>query len=190
MSASSSETGRLGAHAIVVLNDARRGRRVRIACRGASVLGMEMTLRGGESWQLQIPAASVIRTDAEVFPLAGTAAKVPLEQEPAHDFRHARAIGAQRLDHVYVDLQRDPDGRSRTRPRDPASGLGLAVRPESGVLLVFAADTVSRDVRRSMALEPMEGVADAFNRPDCADAIRLEPGAQRTFRWGVEIECP
>jgi aldose 1-epimerase len=43
-------------------------------------------------------------------------------------------------------------------------------------------------VRRSVALEPMESWADAFNRPDCADAIRLEPGAERRFACGVEIE--
>jgi aldose 1-epimerase len=52
----------------------------------------------------------------------------------------------------------------------------------------FTADTASRDVRRSVALEPMESMANAFDRPDCADAIRLLPGAERRFRCGVEIE--
>jgi aldose 1-epimerase len=47
---------------------------------------------------------------------------------------------------------------------------------------------VTRDVRRSVALEPMESMSNAFNRPDCADAIRLEPGAEREFRCGVEID--
>jgi len=55
-------------------------------------------------------------------------------------------------------------------------------------MLAFTADTVSRDVRRSLALEPMESLADAFNRADCADAIRLAPGAERFFRCGVEFE--
>jgi galactose mutarotase-like enzyme len=44
--------------------------------------------------------------------------------------------------------------------------------------------------RRAVALEPMECLPDAFNRPDCAEAIRLEPGAARTFRCGVEIDTP
>jgi aldose 1-epimerase len=34
----------------------------------------------------------------------------------------------------------------------------------------------------------MECMADAFNRPECAAAIRLEPGAERRFRCGVEVE--
>lgn len=57
-------------------------------------------------------------------------------------------------------------------------------------MLAFTADTVTRDVRGSIALEPMESWSDAFNRPDCAAAIRLEPGAERIFRCGVEIELP
>lgn len=141
-----------------------------------------------EGWQLQIPAACVIRTDAASIPLAGADAWVPLSAAPALDFRQPRTLGMQRLDHAFAALQPDPDGRVRTRLRDPASGLGVAVWQESGVLLAFTADTVSRDVRRSIALEPMEALADAFNRPDCADAIRLEPGAERQFRCGVEIE--
>ena len=76
----------------------------------------------------------------------------------------------------------------RTRLRDPASGLGLAVWQESGVLLAFSADTVSRDARRSLALEPMQSWSNAFNRSDCAQTIRLAPGAERHFRCGVEIQ--
>jgi aldose 1-epimerase len=72
--------------------------------------------------------------------------------------------------------------------RDPASGLRISMWQERGVVLVFTADTVSRDVRRAVAMEPMESMSNAFNRTDCADAIRLEPGAERVFRCGVEID--
>lgn len=141
-----------------------------------------------EDWELQVPALTLVRTDADYIPLPGAQAHVPMQEEPALDFRRPRRIGAYEINHAYAQLQIDADGRARTRLRDPASGLGLAVWQESGVMLVFTADTVTRDVRRSVALEPMESWADAFNRPDCADAIRLEPGAERRFRCGVEIE--
>jgi aldose 1-epimerase len=140
-----------------------------------------------DGWELQIPAACVIRTDADSIPLADAAARVPLIELPQLGFRQPRAIGTQRLDHAFAELQPDADGRARTRLRDRASGLGVAVWQESGVLLAFTADTVSRGVRRSVALEPMASLADAFNRSDCAGAIRLEPGAERIFRFGVEI---
>ena len=33
----------------------------------------------------------------------------------------------------------------------------------------------------------VETLTDAFNRPDCAADVRLEPGAVRTFAFGVEV---
>jgi len=94
------------------------------------------------------------------------------------------------LDHEYTDLQADADGYIRTHLRDPASGLAIAVWQERGVMHAFTADTAARDARRAVALEPMECMADAFSRPDCAQAIRLEPGAERRFRFGVEVQLP
>lgn len=143
-----------------------------------------------DQWELQVPAETIVRTDANYIPLPGRAAHVPMQEDPALDFRRPRLIGAHEINHAYAQLALDEDGRARTRLRDPDSGLGLAVWQESGVMLVFTADTVTRDVRRSVALEPMESWADAFNRADCADAIRLEPGTERRFRCGVEIELP
>ncbi|HEU4669296.1 MAG TPA: aldose epimerase [Dyella sp.] len=141
-----------------------------------------------ESWELQVPAATVVATDDDFIPLPGAAAHRPIDTEPALDFRAPRPVGALALNHAYADLRVDDDGCARTRLRDPASGLGLALWQERGVMLAFTADTVSRDVRGSLALEPMESWADAFNRPDCAGDVRLEPGAERSFRCGVEFE--
>jgi aldose 1-epimerase len=141
-----------------------------------------------DDWQLQIPAQTLIRTGADLIALAGAEAYVPLDDAPALDFREPRRIGDSILDQGYTDLDADADGRIRTRLRDPVSGLAIAVWQERGVMHAYTADTVSRDARRAVALEPMECMADAFNRPECAAAIRLEPGAERRFRCGVEIE--
>lgn len=143
---------------------------------------------GIEDWQLQIPAQTLIRTDADLIPLADQAAYVSLDAVPALDFRAPRRIGDAIIDQEYRDLDADPDGRIRTRLHDPVSGLGIAVWQEHGVMHAFTADTVSRDARRAVALEPMECMADAFSRPDCAAAIRLLPGAERRFRCGVEVD--
>jgi aldose 1-epimerase len=140
-----------------------------------------------DDWQLQIPAQTLIRTGADMIALAGDAAYVPLDAAPALDFRQLRPIGDSILDQGYTDLDADADGRMRTRLRNPGSGLSIAIWQESGVMHAFTSDTVSRDVRRAIALEPMECMADAFNRPECAQAIRLEAGAERSFRCGVEL---
>ncbi|OOG43520.1 aldose epimerase [Rhodanobacter sp. C05] len=141
-------------------------------------------------WQLQIPAQTMIRTDADLIALAGMAAYVALDDAPALDYREPRLLGDSILDQGYTDLEADTDGRIRTHLRDPASGLAIAVWQERGVMHAFTADTVSRDARRAIALEPMECMADAFNRPECAEAIRLLPGAERSFRCGVEFQLP
>lgn len=140
-----------------------------------------------DDWELQIPAQTLIRTDANLIALPGSAAYVDLDDAPALDFREPRLIGGSILDQGYTDLDADADGRIRTRLRDPASGRSVAVWQEHGVMHAFTADTISRGVRRAVALEPMECMANAFNRDDCAAAIRLEPGAARRFRCGVEI---
>jgi aldose 1-epimerase len=143
-----------------------------------------------DGWQLQIPAQTLIRTDAQLIALPGAAAYVSLDYAPALDFREPRLLGDSILDQGYTDLEADTDGRIRTRLRLPDDSLGIAVWQERGVMHAFTADTVGRDVRRAIALEPMECMANAFDRPDCADAVRLLPGAERHFRCGVEIELP
>ena len=140
-----------------------------------------------DSWELQIPAQSLIRTGADLIALAGEQAYVALDDAPALDFREPRLVGPSIIDQGYTDVEADADGRIRTRLRDPAGGWALALWQESGVVHAFTADTVSRGVRRAIALEPMECMADAFNRPECAAAIHLQPGAERQFRCGVEV---
>ncbi|RUL73591.1 aldose 1-epimerase [Dyella choica] len=142
-----------------------------------------------DRWELLVPATRLVRTSPELIPLPGEEAFQSLDQSSKElDFRQPRPIGAVKIDHAYAGLVRDEDGRVRTRLRDPATGLRISMWQEDGVVLVFTADTVGRDVRRSVALEPMESMSNAFNRPDCADAIRLEPGAERVFRCGVEVD--
>ncbi|MBM7125627.1 aldose 1-epimerase [Dyella flava] len=143
-----------------------------------------------DTWELQIPAKQIVRVTPGYIPLPDERAYQPLDDAPKElDFRNAKPIGSTRIDGAYAGLVTGPDGRARTRLRDPASGLGINVWQERGVMLVFTADTVTRDVRRSVALEPMESMSNAFNRADCAEVIRLEPGMERQFRCGVEIEC-
>lgn len=140
-----------------------------------------------DSWVLQIPAATAVAMDAANIPLPGDAARQSLGDVPLLDFRNARPVGAVKIDKAYIDLVADADGMIRSHLHDPASGLGLSVWQERGVMLAFSADTVTRDVRGSLALEPMESWADAFNRPACAEAVRLDAGAERRYRCGVEF---
>ena len=139
-----------------------------------------------DEWMLEIPAQTLIRTGADLIALAGDAAYVPLDDAPELDFRRSRPIAGSVLDQEYTGLVAGADGRIRTRLTDPKSGFGLTVWQERGVMHAFTGDTLKRDARRSIALEPMECMADAFNRPEWADAVRLDPGAERVYRCGIE----
>ena len=136
-------------------------------------------------WMLEVPAHTLIRTGSDMIALPGNAAYVPLTAAPELDFRRSRLIGDSVLDQGYTDLIADADGRIRTRLMDPITGLVITVWQERGVMHVFTGDTLKRDGRRSVALEPMECMADAFNRPEWAAALRLNPGAERVYRCGV-----
>ena len=152
--------------------------------------GWHTYLRAGDGsadeWLLEVPAQTLIRTGAALIALPGNAAYVPLSNEPALDFRRSRPIGGSVLDQEYADLIAEADGRIRTRLTDPKTGFAITVWQERGVMHVFTGDTLKRDARRSVALEPMECMANAFNRPEWADAVRLEPGAERVYRCGVK----
>ncbi|MDF4004830.1 aldose epimerase [Luteibacter sp. PPL201] len=141
-----------------------------------------------EGWELHVPAAQVVATDAGFIPLPGDAAWQSIDAaDPALDFREPRTIGATELNHTYARLKADADGRIRTRLRDPGTGRAIALWQRHGVMLAFTADTAERDARKSVALEPMECIPNAFNRGDCREAITLAPGAERRFDCGVEF---
>lgn len=141
-----------------------------------------------EGWELQVPAKQVIATDPDFIPVPGSAAWVSLDKaETSLDFRKPRLIGETELNNTYADLQHDADGKARTHLRDPQTGTSIAVWQKTGVMLAFTSDTAERDARKSVALEPMECIPDAFNREDCAAQLRLAPGEARRFVCGVEF---
>ncbi|MEU4610975.1 aldose 1-epimerase [Streptomyces umbrinus] len=134
---------------------------------------------------LQIPAHTLIRTDASLIPLPGKEALLPLDRCPDLDFRTPRKVGDAVIDACFADLAPGPDGRTETVLSDPTTGDELRIWQHGGYLHVFTGDTLARDRRASIALEPVETTTDAFNRPELATALSLEPGRQREFRFGV-----
>ncbi|HEX7341926.1 MAG TPA: aldose epimerase [Rhodanobacteraceae bacterium] len=146
---------------------------------------------GIDACELKLPARQAIVTDVALVPLPGEAAFRSLDACPELDFRDWRRIGNTVLDQGFADPVADADGRIRSQLRDPDSGLAVAMWQESGVTIAYTADTLGgAAVRRSIAIEPMQAMTDAFNRPDCAETITLAPGAERRFRCGLEVHLP
>lgn len=139
---------------------------------------------------LQIPADTVIRTDEALIPLAGDLARVPVDQLPSMDFRAPTRIGAHVIDTCFTDLRVDDSGRAHTILGDPSTGEQIRVWQQAGSMHVYTGDTLARDQRRSIALEPVESITDAFNRSELASEIGLEPSQHRRFSFGVSYHTP
>lgn len=148
---------------------------------------------GIEHVRLTIPSMQRIVTGDRLLPLAGAEAYVTMESAPELDFRPHRPdngniLSGRVLDGAYTELTKDADGWSRSIMEDSTRGIRVTVYQEGGVMHVFTGDTLPSRQRASLAMEPVMQMTNAFNRPECADGIRLEPGATRTFRFGVQAE--
>ncbi|MEU6770648.1 aldose 1-epimerase [Streptomyces sp. NPDC046759] len=139
---------------------------------------------------LHIPAHTLIRTDPSLIPLPGADATLPLDHCPEVDFRAPKRVGGAVVDACYADLTPGPGGRIETVLADPATGEELRVWQYGGYMHVFTGDTLARDRRASIALEPVETMTNAFNRPEHTAALALEPGRRREFSFGVTHAAP
>ncbi|MFS0700323.1 aldose 1-epimerase [Cellulomonas sp. 179-A 4D5 NHS] len=126
---------------------------------------------------LDLPASVAVRTDDALLPLPGADA---FAQVGAPSWR---PLGDAVLDAAFGGL----DPALPATVHDPATGARLLVRQDRGLVHVFTGDTLARDRRASLAVEPVEVMTDAFNRPDQAAAIRLEAGERRSFSFTVEL---
>lgn len=141
-----------------------------------------------ERLELSIPASETVRTDSALIPLSGAPAYVPTMADPQHDFRQPRPLGTQVIDACYAGLRAGPDGLIHSTLRDPLTGHRLALWQQRGLVHLFTGDTLARDPRRALALEPVEFMTDAFNRDECNTALRLAPGASRSFSFGARFQ--
>ena len=138
--------------------------------------------------RLAVPCRRKIVTDAELIPLPGDAAFQAIEQAGELDFRpdsagNGKPIGTTFIDGAFLDLVEGPDRLSRSWVRDDRTGVTLTVFQQGGLMHVYTGD------RKGLAMEPVQYMTNAFNRPDCHDAITLRAGQESRFVFGVEVKA-
>ncbi|MHB1063656.1 MAG: aldose epimerase family protein [Georgenia sp.] len=126
--------------------------------------------------ELTVPARSRVLTDAALIPLAGEQAfsgvTAPVRMP----------LGGVALDDAYTDLVPDDDGVVTTVLRSPRTGESLTVEQEpfqSQVVHVYTGDSLEREPRASVAVEPCQALTNAFNRPGSAAVVVLAPSESR-----------
>ncbi|WP_247645159.1 aldose 1-epimerase [Arcanobacterium buesumense] len=128
---------------------------------------------------LTIPARTRIVFDSHLVPRPGEAAYAGIKAPFQLDF-----LGSTALDTSFRGLIPDDNGVVTTVLRDPStnSEIDIVQEPaEAPLVHIYTADGALRNVRGSVAVEPLSHVADAFNRPDAAGSIVLAPGTARTL---------
>lgn len=136
---------------------------------------------------LTLPSRTAIETDADLIPRPNGEAGI-LKRDDA-TFLSAAPLAGHVLDVCFTDLIASENGLYETRMENRQDGSSLTVWQERGHMHVFTGDTLARDRRKSIALEPVETPTNAFNQAGLAAAITLQPGETRSFRFGFRFEA-
>jgi aldose 1-epimerase len=145
---------------------------------------------GIEHVKLMVPAKTAIAVTDRLIPLPEKDAFVPVSAafDNGFDVSKGSELNCQVIDNAFTDLVPDADGIMRTRIEDSLSGIRITVSQKRGLMHVFTGDVLTIRPRKSIALEPVEFMTNAFARPDCADAIILKPKEKRTFECNVAVD--
>jgi len=136
---------------------------------------------------LTVPAAVRVVTSDDLIPLDSDDAFHEIRVGEPLDFRDGKPVGNLEIDAFYTDLDADAEGLHRTTLANRTDGVTLEVWQERGSVHVYTADHLERGARQSLAIEPVEAMTNAFNRPDQAHLVTLGPRQVRPFRFGASV---
>lgn len=128
---------------------------------------------------LTIPARIEVATRQDRIPLVGERAFNGIHTPVVIDY-----VGDRLIDTPYTGLVPNEEGVVETIISNPLNGAQLSLTQEPGeskVVVVWTSDTMDRDPRGSIALEPYTFIPNAFNRADHHGSIRLASQATRTM---------
>jgi aldose 1-epimerase len=148
--------------------------------------------KGIDNLILTINANQLIITDQNLIPLKDENAYGRIDDYPGCDFRETktiveRVIKNRILDNCFADLKVDDIGLHSTSLHDTTNGIKISVFQRGGMTQVFSGDTLSGRERKSIAIEPVQFMTNAFNRPELVDKIKIAPGEESKFEFGLEV---
>lgn len=133
-----------------------------------------------DDWMLQMPASTRLEVDGRLIPVGAAAVDTV-----GSDFRVARRIGTQEIDHAFTGL-RPIENRFalRVMTGDAATGVEMTWGAWGQWLQIHTADRPEPEYNRvGLAAEPMSCAPNAFNDP--AGPPVIEPGATHHAEWTI-----
>ncbi|MGE5683227.1 MAG: aldose 1-epimerase [Bacillota bacterium] len=143
---------------------------------------------------LTVPARKIVAVDDNLIPFKGDDAFISVDENPEADFRpeldkNERIIGDREVNYCYYDLYAEKNEKLiKTSIKDPDNKLKITVFQKEGVVYAFSGDGVKHRPRKSIALEPVQFVTNAYNRHELTDKLTLLPGNSKSFDFGVEYQ--
>lgn len=142
---------------------------------------------GINSVKLYIPSDEVIITDDSLVPLFSRFIEQLRPGHPkyfadsaAPEVLHTKSVNA-----CYTNLKKNERGKISSRLIDPQNKSEFTIYQERGVFYAYTPEKLRGESRKAIALEPVEFMTDAFNRPELEDKILLAPGQKRSFNFGI-----
>ncbi|MDR4533658.1 aldose 1-epimerase family protein [Glutamicibacter sp. PS] len=142
-----------------------------------------------DQWTLQLPADLVLLADEKRLIPEELA---PVDEHREFDFRTARRLESQAIDHAFGGLRHDSEGTvTISLVNDHGQGVQLAFSAEDfrWVQVYTSDDEPPAAHRAAVAIEPMTCPPDAFNSG--TDLIHLAPGQPVENHWSVSaVKAP
>ncbi len=141
---------------------------------------------------LSIDADYLVKTDEDLIPLKGEEGYIDIEQFPNFNFRSnrskkERAINGRILDVCYAGLRQNGNGYFESSIYDHSNNFKITMFQKEGAIFLYTGDTLDFGKRRSVALEPMKFLTNAFNRNEYSNAVSVMPGHYSEFEFGVKV---
>ncbi len=147
---------------------------------------------GIENLILEINSKKIILIDENYIPLKGNDAYGNINNFPLMDFRKSvpkskRRIDYRIIDTCFADLDINDDNMMISALIDETRNIKINLFQERGMVLAFSGDSLSERKRKSIAIEPVEFMTNAFNRPELAEELTIYPEQEKIFHFGVEV---
>ena len=108
--------------------------------------------------------------DNSLVPLDGQDAFMEREDGSRLDYRKPKRIADAVIDDYFITQENIPEAYLTNTTKK----ISLAVAGERGCIIAFTSDPLEDAPRSAIAIEPMEGIANSFNRSDMQEQILLK----------------
>ncbi len=149
--------------------------------------------KGIDHLSIELNAEQYILIDQNQVPLEGKAAYANVDDNKVIDFRSTRpaaerVIGSSPVNVCFTNLTEKKEDFYETVISDFDNNVELTIFQQSGVTYVYTGEGLPTRERKSVAIEPVEFMTDAYNREECVEQLMLKPRETKSFIFGVKIK--